>query len=154
MIPVSRIAIAWVVFALLLTSSVAGTRVFAAADANADHAIDVLDVQLVGAALLAQTRPDDAADVNGDGRVDVLDFQQVVNEAANASRGGAPSEAPQQTPAPASYELLALKVAASAAIPLPSSAFTTRMDHARAPFAPQHARLQRLGLAAHAPPIA
>lgn len=157
MIAVFRIAIGCVVLALLVSSNVGGARVFASADTNADQAIDVRDVQLVGAALLSHARPGDAADVNGDGRVDVLDFQQVVNEAAKAGSGNMPAfpgDSPRQAPSAPSHELIALKAAASAAVAMPVYAVAARPDRAAEFFAPQHARLERLGLAANAPPVA
>lgn len=58
-------------------------------DANGDRRVDILDLQLVVAALLGGV-PDPRADVNGDGRVDIRDYQCLVGHANHAD-----AQAPQ-----------------------------------------------------------
>lgn len=154
---VFRTGIGCLALALLISSTVPALRVSASADTNADNTIDVRDVQFVGTALLAQSQSCTAADVNRDGRVDILDFQQVVSEAASASSGTTPTtpaQQPRNAPSAPVHELLALKTAATAAVSFPEFIAPAHCGRLQAPLAPRHARLQRLGLAAHAPPLA
>ena len=53
----------------------------AAADANGDHQVDILDIQMVVGHVLGGPGASAQADVNGDGRVDVLDLQRIVSQA-------------------------------------------------------------------------
>ena len=153
-----RIALSAVALALLLASSVSGRTRPLTADINADHSIDVRDVQVVGTALFHAESTSFAADVNGDGTVDILDFQQVVHEAAVSGKS-TPSPtpvSPTQIPAPAAHahEILALRAVAIA----PCAPHATASDNCHRGAHPTHAghaqRLAHLGLAAHAPPIA
>lgn len=146
-------------FTLAAVLALCSTIAPLAASAAGDGVIDVRCVQRLGLALLgAQSADQREADLNHDGRVDILDFQRAVNQAT----GVVPSDhanppAPPLSPQPptkdqGARELVSMKVAAAAVIPLPTPT-------APADLAPVVARanspkdaLARLGLSAHAPP--
>ncbi|MFP4501565.1 MAG: dockerin type I repeat-containing protein [Candidatus Hydrogenedentota bacterium] len=67
-------------------------RTDAVGDANGDGTVDVRDLQLIVARVLAGESDDPRADVNQDGRVDVLDFQCALGQA----RATHPEEHPQR----------------------------------------------------------
>ncbi len=78
------------------------TTVAPSGDANGDDTVDVLDVQCVVAALLAEGGRPDSADVNRDGRVDVLDYQAII-ASAHGGEGNAPPEGPAPVQAAGSH---------------------------------------------------
>ncbi len=62
-------------------------------DVNGDLESNILDIQIVAAALLNGQAAEGRADVNGDGQVDIRDFQELVDRSSGTT-------SPSQTPAP------------------------------------------------------
>mgnify|MGYP006298743991 CR=1 FL=1 len=112
------VTVALVVSAVMSTQLVLPGR--CVGDVNGDSQANVLDVQLVAAALLGSTDgPAPTVDVNEDGRVDVLDFQALVAQTSEST----------EPPEPTQRQLPPAAPVCSTAAPVPH-ALTIRVAHA------------------------
>ena len=143
---------------LALVAFTPSTHVVCPGDVNGDQQLDILDIQLVAAALTNETASTLTADLNRDGRIDILDFQLLIAETSapeSADNTSSPEEPPavlQEASSLIRLRPAALEVAVAAPGAVGTADAVGLFQLAALPTPPPKLLRGRCGYSPHSPP--